>query len=194
MNLRSARCVALAGTFVFGPVQFSLAPFAEAVEYKEVNAKASTLSFTYEQMGSRVYGTFGKFKADLDFDTENPGAAHAGLTIDLKSIDAGSSDANTELQKPAWFDTTTYPVATFKSTSIKTLGNNRYTITGKLSLRGITREVSVPVLLKSESSIGIFDGQLVLKRDDFKMGEGEWADSVVSNEINIRFRMVAPQR
>ena len=77
---------------------FGLAPFADAVEYKEVNAKASTLSFTYEQMGSRIYGTFGKFKANLDFDTDNPGAAHAALTIDLKSIDAGSSDANTELQ------------------------------------------------------------------------------------------------
>jgi polyisoprenoid-binding protein YceI len=189
MNLRSARCVALAGTLVFGPV-----PFAEAVEYKEVNAKASTLSFTYEQMGSRTYGTFRKFKAKLDFDTNDPSAAHAALTIYLKSIDAGSSDANAELQKPAWFDTATYPVATFESTSIKALGNNRYSITGKLSLRGLTREVSVPVLLKSESAIGIFEGQLVLKRDDFKIGEGEWADSVVSNEINIRFRMVAPQR
>lgn len=189
MNLRSARCVALAGTLVFG-----LAPLAEAVEYKEINAKASTLSFTYELMGSRNYGTFGKFKAKLDFDTDNPGAAHAALTIDLSSIDAGSSDANTELQKPAWFDTATYPVATFESTSIKALGNNRYSFTGKLSLRGLTRKVSVPVLLKSESSIGIFDGQLVLKRDDFKMGEGELADSMVSNEINIRFRMVAPQR
>jgi len=189
MNLRSARCVVLAGTLVFGPV-----PFAEAVEYKDVNARASTLSFTYEQMGSRTYGTFGKFKAKLDFDTDDPSAAHAALTIYLKSIDAGSSDANAELQKPAWFDTATYPVATFESTSIKALGNNRYTITGKLSLRGLTREVSVPVLLKSESAIGIFEGQLVLKRDDFKIGEGEWADSVVSNEINIRFRMVAPQR
>ena len=189
MNLRSTRCVVLAGTLVFG-----LAPLAEAVEYKEVNAKASTLSFTYQQMGSRVFGTFGKFKATLDFDTDSPGAARAALTIDLSSIDAGSSEANTELQKPPWFDTATYPVATFESTSIKALGNNRYTITGKLSLRGLTREVSVPVLLKSESSIGIFVGDLVLKRDDFKIGEGEWADSVVSNEINIRFRMVAPQR
>ncbi|PYY68496.1 polyisoprenoid-binding protein [Pseudomonas jessenii] len=189
MNLRSARCVALAGTLVFG-----LVPFAEAVEYKEVNAKASTLSFTYQQMGTKNYGTFGKFEARLDFDTDNPSAAHAALTIDLKSIEAGSNDSNTELQKPAWFDTATYPVATFESTSIKALGDNRYTITGKLSLRGLTREVSVPVQLKSESSIGIFVGDLVLKRDDFKIGEGELADSMVSNEIKIRFRMVAPQR
>jgi hypothetical protein len=52
----------------------------------------------------------------------------------------------------------------------------------------------VPVLLKAENAIGIFEGELTLKRDDFKMGEGELADSVVSNEIKIRFRMVAPQR
>ncbi|MNI82144.1 hypothetical protein D3C73_1388250 [compost metagenome] len=50
------------------------------------------------------------------------------------------------------------------------------------------------MLLKSENEIGIFDGELTLERDNFKIGEGEWADSVVSNEINIRFRMVAPQR
>ena len=116
------------------------------------------------------------------------------MSIDLDSIDAGSSDANEELKKSSWFDTATFPVATFESTGVKDLGNNRYQITGHLTLRGITREVVVPVLLKSENEIGIFDGELTLERDNFKIGEGEWADSVVSNEINIRFRMVAPQR
>ena len=85
-------------------------------------------------------------------------------------------------------------MATFESTGVKVLGNNRYSITGKLTLRGITHEVEVPVLLKAENAIGIFDGQLTLKRSDFKIGEGEWADGVVSDKINIRFRMVAPQR
>lgn len=165
-----------------------------AAEYTDVNPTASTISFTYNQMGSRVYGTFGKFEGDLDFDTSHPEAAQAKLTIDLQSIDAGSSDANEELQKPAWFDTAAYPVAVFESTRFKDLGNSRYLITGKLTLRGQTREVSVPVHLKAESAIGIFDGELALERNDFKIGEGEWADTVVSNQINIRFRIVAPQR
>lgn len=77
---------------------------------------------------------------------------------------------------------------------MKALGNNRYSITGKLTLRGITHVVEVPVLLKSENAIGIFDGQLTLKRSDFKVGEGEWASGVVSDKINIRFRMVALQQ
>jgi polyisoprenoid-binding protein YceI len=173
---------------------FGILSGAEAVEYKQVNATASTLSFTYNQFNSRVYGTFSQFEGTLDFDTANPSAAHAGLTIQLDSIDAGSSDANEELKKPAWFDTLHSPVATFESTAVKALGDNRYSITGKLTLRGITRVVDVPVLLKAENAIGIFDGQLILKRSDFKIGEGEFADTVVSDDINIRFRMVAPEQ
>lgn len=189
MTQRFAHSAMLTAALMFGIIHG-----ARAVEYTDVNPTASTISFTYNQMGSRVYGTFSKFEGTLDFDTTHPEAAHATLSIDLDSIDAGSSDANEELKKSPWFDTATFPVATFESTGVKDLGNNRYQITGHLTLRGITREVVVPVLLKSENEIGIFDGELTLERDNFKIGEGEWADSVVSNEINIRFRMVAPQR
>lgn len=167
---------------------------ADAAQYADVNPTASTISFTYNQMGSRAYGTFKKFEGVLDFDTAHPEAAHARLTIDLDSIDAGSEDANSELKKPAWFDTASFPQAIFESTQFNDLGNNRYRITGNLTLRGLTREVAVPVQLKADNTIGIFDGELTLERDDFKIGEGEWADTMVSNAINIRFRMVAPQR
>lgn len=189
MSSRSPSFSVLTAALVFG-----FFPYAEAAEYNQVNETASTISFTYKQFSARVYGTFGTFKATLDFDTANPEAGHAALTIQLDSIDAGSEDANNELQKPAWFDTQKYPEATFESTGVKALGDNRYSISGRLTLRGVTREVVVPVLLKEENAIGIFDGRLTLKRSDFKVGEGEWADSVVSDAINIRFRMVAPQR
>jgi polyisoprenoid-binding protein YceI len=95
---------------------------AYAVEYTDVNPAASTLSFTYDQMGQQVYGTFGRYSASLHFDTQNPAAASTVLTIQLPSINAGSDDANTELPKPGWFDMTTYPVGTFTSTRITDLG------------------------------------------------------------------------
>jgi polyisoprenoid-binding protein YceI len=189
MTPRFPRFAALLAILLAGTL-----PCAHAVEYTQVNTTASKISFTYNQFGSRAYGTFGKFDATLDFDTANPSAAHAKLTIDLASIDAGGSDANNELQKPAWFNTADYPVATFESTGVKALGNHRYLITGNLALRGMTRELQVKVLLKPEKAIGIFDGDIILKRRDFKIGEGEWGDTVVSNDINIRFRIVAPER
>ncbi len=85
-------------------------------------------------------------------------------------------------------------MATFESTVVKALGDNKYTIIGKLTLRGVTRDVAVPVLLKAENTIGIFDGELTLKRSDFKIGEGEYANTMVSDDINIRFKMVTPQQ
>lgn len=169
-------------------------PVAQAVEYTRVNTTASQISFTYNQMGSRMYGTFGKFDATLDFDTDNLANARTTLHIDLNSIDAGSEDANTELVKPAWFDTEKYPLAVFESTHVTQDNDNHYLIAGKLTVKGITREVQVPVELKPDNAIGIFDGELVLKRDDFGLGAGEWADTVVSKDIAIKFKVVAPQQ
>ncbi len=85
-------------------------------------------------------------------------------------------------------------MATFESTGVEALGDHRYLITGNLTLRGMTRELQVKVLLKPEKAIGIFDGDIVVKRRDFNIGEGEWADKVVSNDISIRFRIVAPEQ
>ncbi|KAE9643823.1 YceI family protein [Pseudomonas sp. PB103] len=169
-------------------------PAAQAVEYNRVNTTASQISFTYNQMGSRMYGTFGKFEATLDFDTDNLASAHTTLHIDLNSIDAGSEDANSELVKPAWFDTAKFPVAVFESSRFTQVAEHRYLIAGQLTLKGITRKVEVPVELKPDRDIGIFDGELLLKRDEFGLGAGEWADTVVSKDIAIKFKVVAPQQ
>ncbi len=76
----------------------------------------------------------------LDFDTEHPEAARAKLTIDLDSIDAGSEDANTELQKPAWFDTTAYPVGDLSCRpALKTWAITATSSFGSLTLRGLPR-------------------------------------------------------
>ncbi|NVZ50573.1 YceI family protein [Pseudomonas sp. B6002] len=168
---------------------------AQAVEYQDVNRTASQISFTFQQFGQRVYGTFSQFEGTLTFDTQKPEAGHALLKIQLASIDAGSPDANDELQRASWFDTATYPVGVYESTAVKALGDNRFKISGNLTIKGITQPVDIDVLLKEQSGIGVFDGEFVLKRGDFKIGEGEWAgNSVVSDAINIKFKMVAPQR
>ncbi len=170
-------------------------PSAQAAEYTDVNRTASQISFTYTQLGQRVYGTFGDFEGTLGFDTQKPETGHALLKIQLASIDAGSPEANDELQRASWFDTATYPVGVYESTGVTALGNNRFNISGNLTIKGTTHPVAVNVVLKELDGIGVFDGEFILKRGDFRIGEGEWAgNSVVSNDINIKFKMVAPQR
>lgn len=189
MNARNAVMPLLVALLALGSLGDAL-----GAQYQSVNPKASKIDFNYKQTGSRVYGTFAKFKAKLDFDTANIAAAHTEITIELKSVDAGSQDATDELKTPDWFNTEQFPNASFESSKITAMGDDRYRVDGRLTLKGVTREIEAEMSLKGEGGIGVFNGQFVLKRDDFKIGTGSWADGMVSNEINIHFRVVAPEQ
>jgi polyisoprenoid-binding protein YceI len=128
----------------------------------------------------------------MRFDPAKPEAASAQVEIDLASIDAGSSEANDESAGRLWFNRSVYPKATFISSQVRALGNNRYEMRGSLTLKGRSREIVVPVTYLPGKNAATFDGSFVLKRLDFGIGEGMWADvTTVANEVQVRFRIAA---
>jgi len=167
-------------------------PAAQALEFTQVHAAKSTLSFVSRQMNVPVEGQFRSFRAKLSFDPAKPAAAAAELDIDLASIDAGSKDANDELAGKDWFNTKVYPVAKFVLTSVKPLGGNRFEVAGRMTIKGKTQDLATPVTLRQDGASGVFEGSLVLKRADFAIGDGMWADfGTVANEVQVKFRLVA---
>jgi polyisoprenoid-binding protein YceI len=165
---------------------------AHAVEFNQFQLNKSALSFVSKQMNVPVEGQFKSFRSKLAFDPAKPAAAKAELEIDLASIDAGSKDANDEVGTKAWFDTKAFPVAKFVATSVKPLGNNRFEVAGKMTIKGRTLDLTTPLTLRQEGNSAIFEGALVLKRADYAIGEGMWADyATVANEVQIKFRLVA---
>lgn len=174
-------------------IGFSLtANSALAIEYTSVLQDKSTLTFTSRQMGVPVHGRFSKFTARITFDPARPESAKAEITVDLASIDAGSKDANDEVVGKQWFNVKMFPTATFSSTNIKTVGVARYEVTGPLIIKGRSAPVVAAFSFKSEGTNAVFDGAFTLKRVDFTVGEGAWADiSTVANEVQVNFRLVA---
>ena len=165
---------------------------AQAIEFNQLQLNKSALSFVSKQMNVPVEGQFKSFRSKLAFDPAKPAAARAELEIDLASIDAGSKDANDEVTSKAWFDTKTFPVAKFVSTSFKSLGGNRYEVAGKMTIKGRTLDLITPVTMRQEGNSATFEGGLVLKRADYGIGEGMWADfGTVANEVQVKFRLVA---
>lgn len=168
-----------------------LSTHASALEFRQVQASESTVSFGYKQMGVPMDGKFNSFVTQLAFDPAKVAVAQARIEINLASIDTGSTEANDEVAGKLWFNAKTYPVASFVSSSVKALGGNRYEVAGKLSIKGATREVVAPVTFQSNGVRGAFDGAFTIKRLDYKIGEGEWTDvSTVANEIQIKFHVV----
>ncbi len=165
---------------------------SEAAEFTRFIAEKSSLSFVSRQMGVPVEGRFRTFSAALAFDPARPAAARARMTIDLASVDAGSTEADGEVIGSAWFNVRTFPSATFVSSTIRPLGGERFALTGKLTIKGKTQDVSTPLTFREEDGNGVFEGAFTLKRLDFLIGEGAWSDvGVVANEVQIKFRMAA---
>ena len=176
------------------PLLLLAASAAQAVEYTNVIADKSQITFTSRQMGVPVDGKFGRFAATLSFDPARPEAGKAQIEVDLASVDAGSKDANDEVIGKGWFNVKEFPKARFVSSSVKALGNNRFEAKGQMSIKGRTRDMTVPFSYKPDGANGVFEGVLPLQRTQFGIGEGPWADtSVVADEVPIKFRLVASQ-
>ena len=168
------------------------APAAQAIEFNQFQLNKSSLSFVSKQMNVPVEGSFRSFRSKLSFDPAKPAAAKAELEIDMGSIDAGSKDADDEVAGKDWFNTKAFPVAKFVSTSVKPLGGNRYEVAGKMTLKGRTQDLSTPVTVTRQGNSATFEGSLVLKRADYGIGDGIWADfGTVANEVQIKLRLVA---
>jgi polyisoprenoid-binding protein YceI len=173
---------------------FVSASYAQAAEFNQVLADKSTISFGYKQMSVPLDGKFKKFTAQIDFDSAKPEQAQAKFDIDVASIDTGSSEGDDEVVGKVWFNAKAFPKASFVSTSVKSLGANRFEVQGKLTIKGKTLPVTAPFTFKPDAANAIFDGAFNIKRTDYAIGEGEWADeSTIANQIQIKFHItVAP--
>jgi len=154
----------------------------------------SEIRFASKAMGASVEGRFRRWKANVDFRPSDLARSKANLEIELASVDLASEATEAETRRAAWFDTAKFPVATFTSTAIRALGGDRYEIAGTLALKGVAKDIVVPVALRKDAGgNSIAEGQFTLKRLEFKIGEGEWADtSAVADDVVVRVRMVLP--
>jgi polyisoprenoid-binding protein YceI len=153
-------------------------------------AAQSEVAFTSRQMGVPVDGRFRRFDAQVQFDPKKPETARIALKVDLASISMGAPESEAEVVKPEWFNTAKFPQATFTSTAVKALGGGRYEVAGQFALKGVTRDIVVPVTLAAAGANTVATGGFTLKRLDHRIGEGEWADtSMVANDVAVKFKL-----
>ncbi len=179
------------GTLLAALLAVALA--ATAAPLKTDPAK-SRVSAVFKQMNVPVEAPFKKFAAAIDYDAAKPELAKASVEIDTASLDVGEADMNKEVAKKEWFNAAQFPKASFVSTSIKPAGAGKLTVSGKLSIKGKSTDVSFPLTVKTEAGKQVFEGALPIKRLTYNIGEGEWKDtSMVADEVVIKFRVTAGQ-
>lgn len=168
----------------------AVAALSASAQQKLVPAQ-SEIAFTSTQMGVPVQGRFDRFSAQIAFDPKKPEASKIAFTIDVPSVSFGMPELNAEVIKPTWFDARRFPQASFQGVTAKAAGNGRFDVAGKLTIKGSTRNVVIPVVVAQTAKATTATGAFLVKRLDFGIGDGDWKDtSIVSNDVQVRFKLV----
>jgi polyisoprenoid-binding protein YceI len=133
---------------------------------------------------------FGNVEGTIVYDAGDVAASRVEVTLPLSGMTAHVPKLDEHLRGADFFDAARYPTATFKSTKVESAGKGKLTITGNLTIKGVTRPV---VLDATVNEVGVhpmtklqtagFDAVATIKRTDF--GLGLYAPNV-SDEVQLR--------
>lgn len=178
-----SRCLAAAALLLFASV-------SQAAALPLIAAK-SRIEFSIKEMGVTVSGQFSRFDAVVDLDPAKPEALSAKISVDIASLTTGDSDADAIAVDKPWLNKAAFPKARFTSSAVRRVAAGRYEVQGMLTIRGKTREITVPLATITQGDgTMLATGSFSLQRSDFDIGGGEWNEGdVVANDVAVTFRL-----
>jgi polyisoprenoid-binding protein YceI len=161
---------------------------AQAAEYQQ--ATGSRLTFASKYQGEVFVGTFPDFRTRLSFDPAEPAAGKLDVLIPLAAVSTDNTDRDSTLVGADFFSAATFAQARFTANGFRSLGDNQYAADGALSLRGVSRPVTL-TFTWTDGAKPVLVGKATVKRLDFNVGGGDWADlEIIPNEVAVATRVV----
>ncbi|GGA85901.1 polyisoprenoid-binding protein [Arenimonas soli] len=160
---------------------------ANATDYRA--GEDSTLGFKAVYMGDTFEGRFARFTPAIRFDPADLAGSRFDVRIDLASASTDNQERDEMLVGPDFFNAGAQPEARYQASRFTALGGNRFRAEGTLTLNGDSR----PVVLDFTWTAGapaVLEGRATLKRLDFGVGEGDWADTdLLPDEVEVFTRL-----
>jgi polyisoprenoid-binding protein YceI len=145
------------------------------------------INFVGDSLLVSAHGFFEKWDGDFQIDRQDLANSTIRLTIDAASLNTRVERRDNHLRGPDFFDSAKYPQVTFVSTKIAKAGDSNYTLTGDLTLRGVTRSVDVPVrVVFARDDDARFRGEMKLNRKNFGMTYNSKMNPV-DDEVTVQF-------
>lgn len=151
-------------------------------------AGASSLTYTFTQAGALNQGRFRSFAVSFD-----PAAGRLDVVIDMRSFDTGDQQRNAVLGGRDFFDLAQYPRSRFTASRIERTTSG-YAATGPLTLRGVTRTITLPFTWRTTTvqgrPVGYLSGKTTVPRLDFGVGQGQWQSTEwLGNDVTVRYSL-----
>jgi polyisoprenoid-binding protein YceI len=142
MRIASSRLV-LAGALAAAGL--TAAPPARAADYIiDMKGNHASINFRIKHLGfSWLTGRFDRFNGTFSYDEAAPNASKVKVEIDTSSINSNHAERDKHLKSEDFLDVSAFPKAVFESATVKSTGDGKATITGKLTLHGVTKEIAI---------------------------------------------------
>ncbi|MFJ1565412.1 YceI family protein [Streptomyces erythrochromogenes] len=161
----------------------------------------SSIGFTVRHaMVTNVRGSFADHEGTLHLDGSDPARSTASIDVKIASVDTGIADRDGHLRSGDFFDAETFPLMTFRSTEAAFLGGDTYRITGGLTIKNVTRPLSIDLEFNGSATdpygnqrVG-FEGSTDILRSDWGLTWNaalETGGVVVSDKVKLTFDISA---
>jgi polyisoprenoid-binding protein YceI len=151
-----------------------------------VDAAHSNLAFTNTYQNVEYTGQFRRFSAVIDYDPNDLAHAKFDVSVDIASLDTQNSERDQTALGADFFDTAKFPKAHFVTTAFHQTADGKVIADGVLTLRGISKPIALTVSFKPDGGSATLDVIAQVKRLDFGIGTGQWADpSMIGNGVAV---------
>ncbi|MCX4957878.1 YceI family protein [Streptomyces virginiae] len=161
----------------------------------------SSIGFTVRHaMVTNVRGAFTEHEGTLHLDGADPARSTASIDVKIASVDTGIADRDGHLRSGDFFDAETFPLMTFRSTEARQLGGDAYRITGELTIKDVTRPLSIDLEFNGSATdpygnerVG-FEGSTEILRSDWGLTWNaalEAGGVMVSDKVKLTFDISA---
>jgi polyisoprenoid-binding protein YceI len=162
---------------------------AAATRYVQA-ATGSSLAFTFMQAGAASTGHFKTFATELQYDQANPQQGSLLVRVMIESLDTQDAERDGTLKSADLFDAKSYPAATYVAKTLSRTAAGGLEAVGKLTIRGVSKDLRLPLTLKPTTAGLELTGETSIKRLDFGVGQGEWQSTEsVGDEVKIKYKV-----
>lgn len=167
-----------------------LLPLGAAAKDWTTDAAHSTLGFAGTYQGEKFSGKFARFEASIAYDPAELASAKFDVSIDVTSAATGNADYDGQLKTADFFDFAKFPKAHFVTRAFRKDGD-AVLADGTLTIRDQSQPVTLAVRFTPTATGATLDVSTTLKRLDFGVGRGDWADTaVIANEVPVSAHLV----
>lgn len=163
----------------------TVSSFAQAL--KPVDEEGA-VRFKIKNLGFNTTGAFSGLQGTIQFDPAHLANASFDVSVDANTVNTGVDLRDNHLRKEEYFDVKNHPRIQFVSTKVTPSNKSgTFFITGKLTLKGVTKEISFPFTATANTEGYLFSGEFKINRKDFKISAG----STISDNLTVMLNVTA---